>query len=451
MYKTPNINIKHTQNIWFVKNIFWNLFDTIFTQLILIANNILLQKFIGQYFHGLLSTILAIFYFLTIVLNLGLDYTLPLFIKSYTQNKKDFINFIKIIILPQCILITSFSILAGFLLILINRLNIIPINFSDNIDSITIVIISITFILESIRKTLRSFLQLVLASKITALTETISTYLYISILWISYLANINITIKYCFILLLSASIAQNALLIYAFYKYYLKVLDINIDNKTPLNTNNRFIKSRLYNMAAQLSSQALNCNFLLPICSLYFDLNKTSSLKIYFSIAQFASLIIIKNLSIILNTLFLHNPVNYKKLFKNIVEILYQIIYFILIFLIINNNININFNFIIFLIVLIEPFFIFYEKVFILEKSTIYIFILNLVSIFSSMFLIYNYKLNYFNLNDILMLIFLFRTFSIVILSLISLVKTKVRLNIKPNIKFIIFYFLISFLYRLFI
>lgn len=417
MHKISPINIlNHSED--FFKNTLWSLLDTVAVQAILIIHNIFLQKLIGLNFHGLLSSILGVFYILIIIANFGLDYTLPFFINLYAKDKKNLIRFLKITASSQAALVLTLALLATFLLILFNKFEIL--------DNITILIISATFILESLRKTLRTFLQLVLSSKITALTEATVTYIYIAILWICYLLNFNITIKYCFILLFLASLVQNILLAYAFYKYYLSIPDNthNSDSRLNYDLDNKMLQTRAYNMLTQLSSQSFNSNFLIPIFSLYLSLDKVSNLKLCFSIVQFIGLIIIKNLSVFLNTLFLYKREYYEKLYQKISKLIYYILCFVMLFLIIN-SINTSFNFIIFLTVFIEPFLVFYEKIFILEKQSIYIAILNLISILSGIFLIYNYKQDYFDLYRLITYIFVIRIFNMIALSLICLKKNK--------------------------
>lgn len=385
------------------RNSFWNFFDIIFTQAILILHNIFLKKIIGQYFHGALSIILSLFYLLTIILNLGLDQTLPLIIK---ENKN-----IKNILIKQSILITFLTLIIFFILIFLNKIELIDLNlinkdYSEKIDFFTLSIISIAFISENIRKTLRSFLQLILVSKVTALTETVGTYAVLFSIWSSYLLNININIRYCFILLLISSLIQNLILIYYFNKY----------NKYKSIDNKSFIKERFYNTLLQTSSQLFNSNFLIPICSLYLSLNTASNLRIYFSVIQFLSLIIVKNLSIYLNLNFLYNQKNFQHLFKIITEFFYKILAIIIIILLTNIK---DIYTILFANFFIESIFILYEKIFILEKSSFLIFIINIFNIaLISLFLLINCKYNYFQIYQIIIFMLSIRIFSIIILSL---------------------------------
>ena len=95
-----------------------------------------------------------------------------------------------------------------FSFIVIKYQNLLKIPFKDIINLNLIFTVALTFISESVKKTLRAFLQLVLMTKTTALVESIGMYFYIATIWTSYIVNINITLEYCWLILLIISIFQ---------------------------------------------------------------------------------------------------------------------------------------------------------------------------------------------------------------------------------------------------
>lgn len=447
-----NLPFNSRNNKFFV-SIYWNLFDSIVTQALLIIHNILLQKFIGTYFHGLFSITFSLFYLFIILLNFGLDYSLAPFIKEIVKDKQSLLHFIKYQIAPQIIFISIFSLIFSF--IVIKYQNLLKIPFKDIINLNLIFTVALTFISESVKKTLRAFLQLVLMTKTTALVESIGMYFYIATIWTSYIVNINITLEYCWLILLIISIFQVLILSYNLYKYYSK-----LQNNSNYISNYKYqelIKARTFNWILQMSAQLFNSNFFVPFCSLYLDLHKASYIKIYWSIAQWINSIINKNINVSLAISFANFKDKYFNIFKYLSYLFYQILYSIIIvslinvnkikFFIMNNDMQNHYIYIMIFIIFIEPFFNFYEKLFILEKRSISFSIFTLIYITTAL-LISKYMLNYFSISIILASIIILRLFTIISMSITFLNQKKIYIDIKPHYKTIIFSLILALLYK---
>lgn len=100
----------------FQHGLFWNLFDSMGTQGLLILYHILFRNFFGTELHGKVGCVLSAFYLTVIVLNLGLDNSLAPFLEYYTKSKHHFRMFLSRLIVPQFLFLSCCAIAFFFFL-----------------------------------------------------------------------------------------------------------------------------------------------------------------------------------------------------------------------------------------------------------------------------------------------------------------------------------------------
>ena len=155
----------------FKQSLFWNLFDSVGTQGLLILYHILFRALYGTTLHGKVGCSLSIFYLGIIILNLGLDYSLTAFLEYFTQSKRYFRTFLTALILPQLLflIICMYALYALFPL----AQRVIPAlsTFGNTVSPTLLVLMCCTFISESLKKTAKTFLQLTFYTPLTALSK----------------------------------------------------------------------------------------------------------------------------------------------------------------------------------------------------------------------------------------------------------------------------------------
>ena len=161
--------------------LWWNTIESVGYYSIFLAHQLALYFVLDTAHYGYISALLSSIYALLIIVNLGLDYSLPLLLARYIKSKKHIIQllFRLQLLIPQCIVHIFILIsVAIFLVWYCSFYNILPFPLLFLLCSI--------FFLEGIRKTLRTTLQLLVKFKITALTELITLIVYVSTVWLSY-------------------------------------------------------------------------------------------------------------------------------------------------------------------------------------------------------------------------------------------------------------------------
>lgn len=434
----------------FTQNFYWNLFDAITSQGLLLAHHIITRNLLGIEFHGIFSCILSSFYFALIVLNIGLDYSLAPFVKQIIDNKTNFRSFIKWQLIPQFIfiLICALILYLGFF-----NLNILNLNFNYKLS----ILVALTFISESLRKTLKTFLQLAFLSKITAILEVLGMAIYITAVWLlyyfNYLNNYNSALNYSWLILFVVSIIQAIILLFYFYKLYNQAdLNKNTSNNIEKLDNNKIWHTRFFVWLSSLTVQFFGSNFLVPLCGLYFGLEQASFLKIVSTIARWITTIIQKGFGISSSALLAHTKNLSSKekaeTFKYLSYTFNQIIYAALIFLIINGQkivlsetITINIIswttlYMILVLSFSENFFILYERWLIVEEKTQYLFLFNILNIIPIYYLV---KYSNFTILSLIISILAIRVFMFIALTIFSFYKWRISPELAPNLKMVLF------------
>lgn len=283
----------------FRSSLYWNLLDSVGTQALLLVHHYFVRTSMSITFHGIYGTLLSLFYLAIILINMGLDYSLVPFFTYFTRTQKNRHHFIYYYLLPQWALVIS----AGFLLYLfappIFKLlsQLLPCSAQSNqavyITPLLIPLIALSFITESIKKTIKYLLQLNFYVQLTSTVEFFGMLLYMALFWQAWLLGQTVTINSVWTVFLTVSALQCAILWIAFF-YHISYLpdkhELTKQEQMP-NIYSRVIQNRLAVYINQITGQLFSSNFLVPICAFYLDLNQASYVKIVSGLAQWITLV----------------------------------------------------------------------------------------------------------------------------------------------------------------
>lgn len=266
----------------------WNSIDSVLAQAFITIHHILLQTFAGAEFHGIFASAISIIYTFIPIFNLGFDYSLSIYLKKFTQTKKNFISILTIQFLPQLFLICLIAHLLS---------HYFP---NSQISPEAISWLKYIFIIEYIRKSSRSFLQLMLDSKITASVEILGTLFYMFLFWLLVLLfQVKLTIILGLKLLALSVILQAFILLIRIFHIFSK-LDSKIDDtNTHLITMHQDIaKTRIGIWLNHIASQVNYSNFVIPFSNACFGSAQASLLSVLMNSARCVTLFFQKGLGI---------------------------------------------------------------------------------------------------------------------------------------------------------
>lgn len=438
---------------------FWNLFDTILTQGFLILHNVLIRNFFGSEFHGQFGSLLAFFYFLVAICNLGLNRSIAPHINTIINSKKNFRSFLIWHIVPHIFFLLFCILFASGIIFYFKVLS-----FEN---TILISIIALAFLFESIKKIGKSFLQLTLYTIITSLTEVIGIILYLIIVWAIYYIGFPFSLTLSWIVLFIISFFQMSVFIITIFSIY-KNLKSNQTKQNNLTLNNSsIIKTRFFGWSYQLCSEICNTNFLVPLCAIYFGQSQASFFKIISAISQWINLIIQKGFGISSVALLTNTKsilvTTQKKIFSLLSFILHHLIYLILIFILINGKKIILSQatqtntlvtwiglYLMITLTITDAFSTVYQSWFIVQNKINYLFLFYSLGFLIVYLLHYSFS-SFLNLSIFLSVISIFRILFFLILIFYSYFKWGLSPEIKINPRVVTLAFFISFLVYLYL
>ncbi|MBD3231150.1 hypothetical protein GF322_00655 [Candidatus Dependentiae bacterium] len=273
--KNENINIPPKS---FFTGFKWNIFGSIFYEILKVGHQFLLLKILDQSSYGLMGSIFSIIYLTIYLTDLGYVNTIPTFFNIFTKNKQNFTNiFLKKYSYPQ---IALMLITAATTTCLYTK------SFFYSIYSpYTFIIPSIIFA-ESIRIALRRFLHLAFKSKNLVIIESIFAALYMLAIWTPYIfLKIPMTLNLIFIPHLIDSVIVIIFMIIMIYKLYKKLPSEKnkVKNKNLLP---RILKARLFNYSININKQFYTGNFLTPFFASNFGLKDAGIFNLINHVAE---------------------------------------------------------------------------------------------------------------------------------------------------------------------
>lgn len=441
----PALRLPHLAD--FKQGLFWNLFDSVGTQGLLILYHILFRNFFGTELHGKVGCSLSIFYLSIVVFNLGLDYSLAPFLEQFTKSKRSFALFITRLILPQlCFLILSAVV---FFLFFDQLQNLFPLFtvLGTRASQPFLFSLSTIFVLESMKKTTKYFLQLNFYTPLTACVEVFGMLFYmLSILTRPHFGR-PVTLEYTWQALCLLSLIQLLILSCAVLVFYTTLTPSHADSSDTRSFARRIVKTRFFSWSNQCLNQLFSGNFLVPLCALHFGLEQASLMKVITSISYWITYIANKVFGVTGNALLAHVKNRslevQQKAFEYISFLLIQALYFLIIFLTINgkkiallqtrSSGHIEWSLLYFMLIIsfFESLFIIYEKWYILEERVGTFFLFNLVS-FGLLYALYPHTTSTITM---LTLIIVLRLVTFLIMTLVSFYRWRIWPPLLPDVR----------------
>ncbi len=380
----------------FHRGIVWTLIGSIGSQGLVILYHIFYRAYVGPVKHGTMGCLLSLVYLCIAVTNIGLDKTLAPFLETFSESRKRFTLFTQIFLVPQLIFLGMLCIF--FYTKFSSALISVPF-FSSLADVLTpslLLYLLLTFILESMRKTLKTFLQLSFYFRFAALVELLGMSTNLLCILFLYTRG-SLTLLSSWQVMAAVSLLQLIVLSIGMFGLY---YSLPTEEATALPLGKlflRFSKTRLFSWALQCLNQLYSGNFLVPMCALQFGIESASLMKVITSISYWITLIGKKVFGVTSNALLAHlksrSSETQKDAFHYLTNVFNQALYGILIFLIINGRKiallqydgtqGISWSLLYFMLALtfFESFFILYERWYILEEDTLIYLIFNVTSI----------------------------------------------------------------------
>jgi hypothetical protein len=419
------------------KGLLWNFIDSGGSQGLLIMYHIFFRSFAGPTLHGALGCTLSLFYLALVVSNFGLDSTLAPFLERITLSKQSFTAFIRKVLVPQLALV---SILGGILSFAVPILtSYLPLLHTFTDSPLTLNLVYLGFVSESIRKTAKYFLQLMFYTRLTACTDLIGMAANL-LLMISAAFLGHLSIPLCWALITGISLIQLAIFVLGFVHIY-STLPHGTADLPPMH------KTRLSVWALQCLHQLFSGNFLVPVCAQRFGIEQASLLKVLTSISYWITLIAQKVFGISSNALLAHLKSHsteiQREAFSYLSFYFNQALYALLIFLSINgkklalmqgaSGTFVTWSLLYFLLILtfFESFFILYEKWYIFEEKTHYYLAMNALS-FAALYALLPHILSP---ATILLTVIILRSITLLIITIVSFYRWNIWPSLAPDVR----------------
>lgn len=239
---------KHSMN--------WNTVEAFLYQTLFLIHYGLLFYFIGATHYGIFSTGISILYAWLMIGNLGFDYTLAPFFLTIKSSKDSAEKYLGIQWLIQLGIISISSCLFYFFFP-----SVMPEQFTNN--SLIRLIMIFLLISESIKKSLRTVLQLAFKNKITALVEVTTITLYMIIVWTFYFLYRQFSLELLIVPLAITSPVSAGVLSFFVYKWYIGLPEKKDSPKEP-DIRRRIFLNRLYATLYGTTQQLFSSNILVP-------------------------------------------------------------------------------------------------------------------------------------------------------------------------------------------
>lgn len=399
MQQTPNPAFQTIPYLRFFKRgLYWNLFDSISSQGLVILFHLLVRKLFGTQLHGTMGLLLSVFYIMLVLSNAGLDQSMAPFLEYFTKSRSSFRRFFYTVFLPQLPVVA----LNGLLLLIAYRNLSAGSSLSITLSPAFYTLIAVAFLLESMRKTLRTFLQLIFYNKLTAVVEMGNMVLYCSFVLLCYYGGVQLSLERLWGAF-TALIGLQVMVLGVGVVYFYRTLPTTHEKSSSFALVKRMLPTRLFTWTNQSMGQLFSGNLLVPLSVAVFGIEHASLMKVMSTISQWISLISNKTFGISSNALLAHlktrSLATQQNAFLYLSSLLSQALYFLGIFLLLNGKkivlfyvdpaLTVSWSLLYFMLInnFLESLFVLYEKWYIFEEEAFYLLLFNAAS-FSALYLL---------------------------------------------------------------
>jgi hypothetical protein len=266
----------------------------------LLTHQILLYTIITPKLYGIQSTLFAITYMAIAITNFGFDETLSPFFARYISDRQACKN----MFLQFCFQIIFIASLIIFILAIYNQnlheyLHTINIDCKSYLPSIIFVI----FLLESIKKTLTTFLQLAFFTTQIAISQVCAIAGYIICVWGWYSHTRQLTLPSLFLPMIIIGVAEIIFLSYLAYTFYRTIPH----NPHAIPADNRqYLRERLLNYFFQINKVLFSPNTLTVAFAYLLGFSQAATIKFYTNLITLAYTCIAKVIGVTTGAIFTH-------------------------------------------------------------------------------------------------------------------------------------------------
>jgi hypothetical protein len=443
----------------FLSAIKWNSIEVITYNVIFLIHQIALYQTLGYSLFGTIGSFFSVIYLAIGICNFGFDTSLAHSIGYIQLDKRAARKFLVLCAIPHLMLYVTAPLAIYALLYYYNSLSYI---FSkipmQSTQFITLGILM--YLSEGLKKSLKCFLDLAFKNKPIAILEITNITLYIGVIWFSYYCGLPLTMHLLIIPLVIISISNTAALLYCLITWYHYLPDVS-QEQLPLPSFTLWSYHRFFNWANYLLHTFFSGNFLVPLFAFKFGLYYAGLFKIINYSSHCITSIVHHIFGSPALAYFSHSntlTLEAKREFFNwINKRMYYLLYAIIIFFLVNHSKLASLSlldaaharafYLFFIINISESFFIIYEKFYISEKSTDYLFAFNAISVLLSYIaLVYIQELS-----PLLHTFLGIRCVSFIVLYWFSFHKWKLLPRIDIKISYIVLCIVLSFFFYYFL
>jgi hypothetical protein len=243
----------------FLTSIKWNTLEACLYQGILWGYHVMLFSSLDRSFYGMIGILFSLLFIGVTLCTLGLDSALSPFIRHYTESKASFRFLMKQQCIPNILLYGGLLLITSFY-----DLNILFSLFGiPRLDQAFIIVLVLLLILESIKKTIKTFLGLLFYNQQLATLEIIYILLYVSTIIGLHYGGTPITLYMLFMpMALYCALAIGILAVWL-RNHYQQLPDITYMHDEMLT--NRMVQSRFFGYINQLGHLIFSGNMLVAV------------------------------------------------------------------------------------------------------------------------------------------------------------------------------------------
>ena len=264
----------------FISAFLWNTLNVFLYKIMLQTHQVCLFYVINKELFGISGTIFSAIYLLISLTNFGFDYSLFAFHKNYIQNKIQFQSLIHQFIIRIITLISTII----FLICTIPYLShFSPVSFiATHTPSGLIMILIMIFTAESLRKTLELFAHLSFLNKTITIVDIATLASYISILWCSFFIRGYIDLYAIFITMCLTSWIELIIITMRIYYFYQTIPEQTHDYQM-IKTKDIF-QNQMINYVNQITKAVFSPNFIIIFLAYHLGMTKAGYIKLIIDI-----------------------------------------------------------------------------------------------------------------------------------------------------------------------
>lgn len=256
----------------------WNALEAIPYQMVLSLHTIALFRSVDSVTYGLIGTVFSTIFLVVGLVNLGFDAALPTFFLDACVSKQSFRRIVGLHCVPSWI---CMALVFAY----------VPYALSGKLlESCNVLLLLAIILLESGKKVVRAVLHTAFLNKQTALVELAQLLLYVVFVWGCYLAGAVLDTRLMMAGLFLSTLLATVILVYYLYIFYRELPD----QQPPLYSLHNLYKHRFYAALLSLHRQLFSGNALVVMSAYSFGLPTAGGVKIISSIIHSVTLCIQK-------------------------------------------------------------------------------------------------------------------------------------------------------------